>query len=99
MIGLLPRERAWQLLRYDATERQERPIAIGLIEGSPELPERCRRGALQRARGGTGRDEVCRMATLRAETVPGGAGTNRPASEGPRPRLGGGPGGVETGGL
>jgi hypothetical protein len=79
------------LLRYDATERQERPIAIGLSEGIPELREWCQRAALQRARGGTGRDEMCRMTTLRAETVPGGAGTNRPASEAPGPRLWGAP--------
>ena len=51
MIDLLPGERARQLLRYDATERQERPIAVGLSEGFPELRERCRRAALQR-RGG-----------------------------------------------
>lgn len=31
------------------------------------------------------------MATLRAETVPGGAGTNRPASGAPGPRLWGAP--------
>src|ERR1700730_8643415 len=91
MFALLPGERARQLLRQDATERQERPIAIGLSEGFPELRERCRRAALQRARGGTGRDEGCRMATLRAETVRGGAGTNRPASGAPGPRLSGAP--------
>jgi hypothetical protein len=90
-IDLLPGAKPWQLLREDATERQEHPIAIGLSEGFPELREMCRRAALQRARGGTGRDEVCRMATLRAETVPGGAGTNRPASEAPGPRLWGAP--------
>src|SRR5512135_516257 len=88
-VDLLPGAKPWQLLREDATERQERPVAIGLSEGFPELRERRRRAALQRARGGTGRDEVCRMATLRAETVPGGAGTNRPASGAPGLRLSG----------
>ena len=97
-IDLLPGARPWQLLREDVTERQERPLAIGLGEGFPELRERRRRAALQRA-GGTGRDEVYRMATLRAETVPGGAGTNRPASGAPGPRLSGAPARIDKAGL
>ena len=46
---LRPGAEPWPLVRDDATERQERPIAIGLSEGFPELPEKCRRAALQRA--------------------------------------------------
>jgi len=71
----------------DAAERQERPLAIGLAEGLPESGERDARTLLQRARGGTGWDVVCRTMILRVEAVPGGAGSNRPASGAPEPRL------------
>jgi len=68
---------------------QLRQPPFGLSEGFPELRGGCRRAALQRARGGIDRDEVCRMTTLLAETVPGGAGTNRPTSGAPEPGYGG----------
>ena len=87
MIDLLVGGRSWQLLSDDAAERQERPIAVGLGKGLPEVRERNSRTGLQRARGGTGRDEVWRMTILRVETVPGEAGSNLPASEAPEPRL------------
>ena len=51
-IDLLLGAKPWQLLRKDATERQERPIAIGLTEGVPEPGGRSQRVALSRAGGG-----------------------------------------------
>src|SRR4051794_30986848 len=90
MIDLLDDGRSGQLLHDHATEGQERPIAIGLAKGLPEPGEGDARAFLQRARGGTGRDVVCRTMIPCVETVPGGAGSNRPASGGPDPRLWGG---------
>ena len=52
MVGLLAGGRPWQLLRDDAAERQECPMAIGLGEGLPELRQREAPGRLQWARGG-----------------------------------------------
>ena len=52
MVGLLVGGRPWQLLSDDAAERQERPMAIGLGEGLPEVRQRDAPGWLQRARGG-----------------------------------------------
>ena len=52
MIDLLPGGRSGQLLREDATERQEHPIAIGLREGFPELRERDRASGPSAGRGG-----------------------------------------------
>ena len=40
MIDLLVGGRSWQLLRDDAAERQERPIAIGLGKCLPEVRQR-----------------------------------------------------------
>lgn len=87
MIDLLACGRSWQLLSDDAAEGQERPIAIGLGEGLPEVGQRNPLIWLQRARGGTCPEEVCRMVILRVETLAGEAGSNRPASEVPRFRL------------
>ena len=47
-----PGGRPRQLLRDDATERQERPIAVGLREGLPELGQRDAPGSASAARGG-----------------------------------------------
>ena len=52
MIGLLAGGRSWELLSDDAAERQERPIAIGLGKGLPEVRQRNSLVWLQRARGG-----------------------------------------------
>src|SRR3982751_1740195 len=87
MIDLPAVGRSAHLLRDDSTQRQESPIAIGLGKGLPEVRERDSRTRLQPARGGTCRDGRFRMMTLRIETVPGEAGSNRPASEVPRSRL------------
>ena len=52
MVGLLVGGRLGQLLRDDAAESQERPMAIGLGECLPEVRQRDAPGRLQRARGG-----------------------------------------------
>ena len=53
MVDLLVGGRSWELLRDDAAERQERPIAIGLGAGLARgRVERDARARLQRARGG-----------------------------------------------
>ena len=52
MIDLLAGGKPWKLLRDDATERQERPVAIGLGEGFPELRERRRRAGPSAGAGG-----------------------------------------------
>ena len=75
------------MLSDDAAERQERPIAIGLGKGLPELSQRNSLIWLQRARGGTGQGLVCRMMILRAEPVPGERESNPPTSGAPGPRL------------
>jgi len=75
------------LLSEYAAERQEGPSAIGLGESLPEVRRKNPLTGLQWARGGTGRDGVCRMAMLRVETVRGEPGSNPPVSEGPEPRL------------
>ena len=73
-IDLLPGERTWQLVSDDATERQERPIAIGLGEGFPEPREENWRAGLHRGGGlvGTGsiawRPSVLRL--FQAEAAP-----------------------------
>jgi hypothetical protein len=75
------------LLSDHAAERQNRSIAIGLGECFPEMRQRNPLMWLQRARGGTGRDVVCRMLILRVEAVRGEVGSSRPASGVPEPRL------------
>jgi hypothetical protein len=75
------------LLSDHAAERQERPIAI---EFGKRLPKVCQRNLLiwlQRARGGTGRGSVCRMAILHGTHFPGESGSNPPISGVPRLQL------------
>ena len=55
MIGLLVGGRPWQLLRDDAAERQECPIAIGLGERLPEVRQWDASALASAGAGGTGR--------------------------------------------
>src|SRR4051794_25428569 len=87
MIDLLAGGRSGQLLSDDAAERQERPLSTGLGKGLPEVGERDAQVRLQRARGGTARDGMCRMVILRVEAVRGEVGSNPPASGAPESRL------------
>ena len=87
MVGLLVGGRPWELLSDDAAEGQERPLAVRLGEGLPEVRQMRRVGSASAGAGGTGRAGWLRMTILRAEAVPGDAGSNPPASRAPEPRL------------
>jgi hypothetical protein len=84
------------LLGDDAAESQECSIAAGLRKELPEVRQGDLRPRLQGARGGTSREGVRRMVNLRVGIVPGEAGTNRPASGAPVPRLWATPGRVDN---
>ena len=62
-------------------------MSVRLGKCLPEMRQMRRVGSASAARGGTGRAGWLRMMILRAEAVPGDAGSNPPASRAPEPRL------------